>query len=383
MRSFEFLNQERVIFEAAAGEAVALEVERRGSRSVLLVTSRSLASHATVGDIKQRLGRRLIDHIDSIEQHVPLESVLAVAGRLREIQPDLVVVVGGGSPIDTIKIATLALAHDIRSIDGLLAATDAKAGGSRAAPPYRTIAVPTTLSGAEFGVIGAGVDVKTGIKHVFRAPYFCASAVIYDPQLACATPEWLWLSTGIRAVDHAVEGLLSPDANPFTDATEIHALGYLRRGLQASKADPASVAARSDCQIGVWLASTGIGRVRYGASHGIGHQLGAVASVPHGITSCILLPIVLGYNKAVSHGRYGLIARALGREDDNAPAAVRELVKSLSLPTSLQGISFDRALLPVVAETCLGNGFVRANPRPVASKEDALQILTKAWDGTL
>lgn len=380
MRTFELLSQDRIIFDAPASEAVAAEVARRKARKPLLVSSASLARHATIQALVQKLDGALAGHIHDIEQHAPFDAVLKLADQLRRIAPDLVIVAGGGSPIDCVKVANLAVAHDIGDRDGLLAATDAKAGRSEHAPPFRTVTIPTTLSGAEFGVIGASVDKVTGIKQIFRAPYFCASTVIYDPKLACATPEWLWLSTGIRALDHAVEGLLSPDANPFTDGTSIHALGYLRRGLLASKRDPQDVQARADCQMGVWLASTGIGRVRYGASHGIGHQLGAIGDVPHGITSCILLPAVLQFNRSVSGGRYGLIARALGREDDDAPGAVRDLVRALGLPTSLQEVKLDRSALPKIAASSLQNAFVKANPRPVATERDAMEILNAAWE---
>lgn len=102
--------------------------------------------------------------------------------------------------------------------------------------------------------------------------------------------------------------------------------------------------------------------------------------MPHGITSCILLPAVLRFNRSVSGARYGLIARALGREDDDAPAAVRDLVRALGLPTSLQEIKLDKSALPKIAASSLQNAFVKANPRPVATDQDAMEILTAAWE---
>lgn len=216
---------------------------------------------------------------------------------------------------------------------------------------------------------------------MFRAPYFCAATVIYDPHLATLTPPWLWLSTGMRAVDHAVEGFLSPDANPFSDGTALHGLRQLALGLPNSKLNPEDWRARSEGQMGVWLAAAGIGRVRYGASHGIGHQLGALAGVPHGYTSCVLLPAVLAYNFAVAGNRYAEISSALGGADESAVAVVAEFVARLGLPRNLQDLKVDRSLLPKIAQSSLANPFVQANPRAMTTAEEAMQILEMAWDG--
>lgn len=381
MRFFDYIDQDRIVFEAAAAEAVIAEVERRRATRVFVVSTRSLTKSTQVQDIISMLGAVCVGHSDLIEAHVPLPLVAKLAQIIGSARPDLVVVIGGGSAIDSVKIATLALTHGLSSEGELLRHTAAQIGSSDKLPPYRTIATPTTLSGAEFGVIGGGVDPESGIKHMFRAPYFCAATVIYDPHLATLTPPWLWLSTGMRAVDHAVEGILSPDANPFSDGTALHGLRQLALGLPNSKLNPEDWRARSEGQMGVWLAAAGLGRVRYGASHGIGHQLGALAGVPHGYTSCVLLPAVLAYNFAVVGNRYAEISSALGGAGKNAVAVVAEFVARLDLPRNLHDLKVERSLLPKIAQSSLANPFVQVNPRTIATVEEAMQILEMAWDG--
>ncbi|MBN8974838.1 MAG: iron-containing alcohol dehydrogenase, partial [Rhizobiales bacterium] len=186
-------------------------------------------------------------------------------------------------------------------------------------------------------------------------------------------------STGIRSVDHGIETVLSRDANPFTDALAFRGLSLLREGLSATHANPSSIDARHRCQLGVWLAGTSIGRVRYGASHGLGHQLGAVAGVPHGMTSCVLLPAVLAFNAPVSAPQQAELASVFGNSGASAAEAVRQFIASLGLPTRLSQLGVDEKTLPRVAETGLGNAFVKANLRPIQSADDVMAILRTAY----
>src|SRR5207245_3915236 len=138
----------------------------------------------------------------------------------------------------------------------------------------------------------------------YTHPCLTPPSVISDPATTHPTPEGLWPSTGIRAVDHAVETFCSIDGNAYAASTALQALRLLGGGLAAVKRDPADLAARLDCQIGAWISMTGIvGGTRMGASHAIGHVLGGSAGVPHGYTSCVMLPAVLAFNAAVNGDR--------------------------------------------------------------------------------
>ena len=164
--------------------------------------------------------------------------------------------------------------------------------------------MPTTLSAGEFSAIAGVTDERHWVKELFPHARIIPRAVVMDPAVTVHTPEWLRLSTGIRAVDHCVEGICSGEANPYADAQALHGLALLCRGLPRVKADPGDLAARLDCQIGSWLSMEPLASgVPMGASHGIGYVLGAVFDVPHSHTSCIMLPAVMRWNKSVNAER--------------------------------------------------------------------------------
>ena len=168
-------------------------------------------------------------------------------------------------------------------------------------PTVPQVTVPTTLSAGEFSAIAGVTDERHRVKELIRHPGIIPRTVVLDPAVTVHTPEWLWLSTGIRAVDHCVEGICSGEANPYADAQALHGLSLLARGLPRVKADPSDLEARLDCQIGSWLSMGPLASgVPMGASHGIGYVLGAMFDIPHGHTSCIMLPAVMRWNKAVN-----------------------------------------------------------------------------------
>jgi alcohol dehydrogenase class IV len=145
----------------------------------------------------------------------------------------------------------------------------------------RVICIPTTLSGGEFNALSGVTDEKTLHKQGYQHRLMAPVAVILDPAITVHTPHWLWLSTGVRSVDHAVETLASTRSNPFCDGVADSALRLLAEGLPRAKADPGDLDGRLKCQIGAWQSMIPIvGGVPMGASHAIGHVLGGACDVP-------------------------------------------------------------------------------------------------------
>lgn len=383
---YEYLAQDRVIFGRPAAEAIVETVERLQCKRVLIVSSGTLNRRTDeIERIRSALGDRCIGVFDECVEHVPRESVLALAALARELKPDLIVTVGGGTPMDTVKVALVALAEDIRTVDGFDSfRIRVESDGSRMvptikAPPLRQVIVPTTLSGAEFSNIGGCTDRTRQVKDLYTARYIGGQVVILDPAISVHTPPGLWVSTGVRAIDHAVETVCSRRPQPLTDATCLHGLEMLSRSLRANQDRPGDIDARLDSQLAVWLASTGLGRVEWGASHGIGHQLGAVAGVPHGHCSCVMLPSVLIWNRPVNAARQALVAHALGRKDGDAAQAVADLISGLGQPTRLRDVGVRRGHFDAIARGAMQNMMVRSNPRPVTAESDVLEILELAW----
>jgi alcohol dehydrogenase class IV len=135
----------------------------------------------------------------------------------------------------------------------------------------------------------------------------------------------------------------------------------------------------STAKLAVWLATTGLGRVDWGASHGIGHQLGAVANVPHGHCSCVMLPSVLRWNRSVNAPQQAVVARAMGARDDDAATAVAKLVESLGQPARLRDVGVRPEHYDAIAGGAMQNVFVRSNPRPISEPAQVREILEMAW----
>ncbi|MEL6875948.1 MAG: iron-containing alcohol dehydrogenase, partial [Pseudomonadota bacterium] len=304
---------------------------------------------------------------------------------LRERDADIIVTIGGGTPLDTVKTALICLAEDIensKELDRFAIYVDddgQRVTPAIANPPIRQIAVPTTLSGAEFSDLAGCVDPVTRIKNLFSGPQIGAASVILDPSLTVSTPRDLWLSTGIRAVDHAVESICSAEPHPFADAGAFHALRLFAKSLPRNAEQPEDVAARLDSQTAVWLACAGLNRVAYGASHGIGHQVGAQANVPHGFTSCVLLPSVMRFNHTATAERQELISDAFGAPARPAADLVSELISGLGLPTRLRDVGVSEDQLDAIAEGSLQNAWVRGNVVPIDRAEQVRTILDAAF----
>src|SRR5262249_38284517 len=181
------------------------------------------------------------------------------------------------------------------------------------------IAVPTTLSAAELsglaGFTTEGEREKVGLRDAALIP----SAVIFDAELSLHRPLQLWLSTGIRAIDHAVETVLAPGSHPFSDVLALEALGRLQSSLLATKANPRDLEARTESQLGAWFSFPLPGPAASGLSHTLGKRIGSRHDIPHGITSCLLLPHVMRFFQRRTPARLGRIAGALGVDTREMP----------------------------------------------------------------
>jgi len=383
--TYRYSALERVVFGQSAASAIISEVDRIGRRRVFVVTSRSVALSAPFKKIVEALGERRVGVYSEVTAHGPRECVISGSAAARLAEPDLLLAIGGGSVIDAAKLMLLCLRHDIAKVDGLDAYRGFPAADSSVRPAdesrwLRLIAIPTTLSAAEFTWFGGAYDAERRVKDPYGHPMMVPQAIILDPAATLATPLLLFLSTGMKAVDHAAERLASLSVEPLTEALATQALRLLSRGLPEVLKNPADLDARLDCQKGMAIAMVGPSAgVGVGASHAIGHVLGGHSGVSHGHTSCILLPPVMAWNRVANDDRQKLISEALGRPDVDAGTALSELVRRLGLPQRLRDVGVRREEFPAIAEKVLHDFAIRGNPRPVTVTAQVMEILDLAW----
>lgn len=376
-----FGGMDEVVFGQPAAEAVAAQLDRLHlSRAFLMVSGTLNRNTDEIDKIRKSLGRRYVGSFDAMPPHTPREAVIAAAEQARAAGADIIVTVGGGSITDGAKAVQLCLANDVRSVEDVDKIRAAKGvAPAMNAPKVRQISVPTTIAGGEFSAMAGVTNARTRVKEMLRHELVIPRAAILDPAITVHTPEWLWLSTGIRAVDHCVEGLCSREAHPYADAQALKGLSMLAQGLPRVKAIPADLDARLDCQIGTWLSMGPLAAgVPMGASHGIGYVLGAVHDVPHGYTSCVMLPAVLRWNKSANAERQELVSAAMGQPGRDAGDVLDDFIRGLGMPRSLQDVrigpeSFDR-----IAEQAMATPWVPRNPRKIDNPGQVREILDLA-----
>ncbi len=378
---------DRVIYGIPLADALAEEANRLDARAVYVMASGTLNRETDVIDsVRHVLGNRMAGLCAKIASHTPRIDVVAAANDARAVKADLILTVGGGSVTDAAKMVGLCLGNDVTApeqLDRFKAVITPDGRTERPpvkAPSVRSVDVPTTLSAGEFTAMAGCTDTLRHVKESYAHPLMMAQAVILDPAITVHTPEWLFLSTGIRAVDHAVEDICSIAPTPFSDGMSLQALRLLAAGLPAVRANPGDLEARLNCQLGAWMSIMGLqNNVPKGASHGIGHVLGGTAHVPHGYTSCVMLPHVLRFNATVNGDRQAWGSEALGRKGDSAGDAVAALVASLGLPGTLRAAGVKPEQLDAIAAGSMHDRWVPTNPRKIDGPPAVRALLDAAW----
>lgn len=383
-----FTVTERVTMGVPARDAVRDQAEAMGARRVFLLVSDSLRRNTgEIAQIEAALGERHAATWSGIAPHAPRSDVLAATNAAREARADLIVTIGGGSVTDSGKIVALLLRHDVRTVEAFepLRVYVDDAGNVinplKDGPEVPVICVPTTLSGGEFNALSGATDEVTQHKQGYEHRRMAPVMVVLDPAMTVYTPEWLFLSTGVRSVDHAVETLASDRSNDFADGLADSALRLLVEGLTRVKRDAQDMEGRLKCQVGAWQSMISIiGGVPMGASHAIGHILGGTCNVPHGYTSCVMSPYVLAWNAEhpESLARQHRILDCLGKTHATASEALDALIRGLGMPRTLAEVGVGEDQFQKVAEYTMLDIWGRTNPRPVSSPADIMEILRKA-----
>jgi maleylacetate reductase len=372
---------EEVVFGYPAAEAIAAQMDRLGAARAFLMVSGTLNRNTgEIAKIRKALGSRCVATFDAMPPHTPREAVIAAAEQARNSNADLIVTVGGGSITDGAKAVQLCLANHVRTVEDVERIRTRKGvAPPMNAPTVRQISVPTTIAGGEFSAIAGVTNAAIKVKEMLRHELVMPRAVILDPALTVHTPEWLFLSTGIRAVDHCVEGLCSREAHPYADAQAWKGLSMLAQALPRVKANAGDLDARMDCQIGTWLSMAPLSAgVPMGASHGIGYVLGAMFDVPHGHTSCVMLPAVMRWNKQDNAERQALVSEAMGQPGRDAADVLDRFIRGLGLPRSLQDVRVGPEHFETIAEQAMRTPWVPRNPRKIDTPAQLREILVLA-----
>jgi alcohol dehydrogenase class IV len=357
---YTYLPIERVHFGAGSIAKLGAELDKIGSEKPFVITGHTIASKTDlVRRLEHAAGRNLAGVYSGIRQHAPQSGIEQATKEAIDAKTDSLISLGGGSPIDSTKIVVKEISENFHL------------------EPIYHIAVPTTLSAAEFSHAAGMTDESIKRKIGFRDIRLVPRTIFLDPELTVPTPGWLWASTGIRSLDHAVEAVYSPRHQPFVDTLALEAIRILFTNLKRSIQDPIDLKSRLACQIGAWMSDAGALSVGTGISHSIGRVIGATWNIPHGITSCLTLAEVMRMEAKRNPQRLIPIAGAEGKTANGPPSevamsavnGVAELVRDLGLSKRLRDYGIKRDDFPSIAREAGG-------PEQVA---EIMKILETIW----
>jgi maleylacetate reductase len=373
---------ERVFHDVAAATVLPEIVDQCGYQRAFIVCSRTLQRETEVVDrIRSALGARVVGMTSEIGEHSPIGNVLKGAAQVRDANADVLVTIGGGSVLDFGKFVQLCVSEGAYTKEALLKfhrATSAEGRASTAPPGLRQIAIPTTLSTAEWTPAGTPVDEETRKKATFFVPRGAPQVIIYDPDIASRTPSRLLLSTGIRGLDHAINTLCAEAPNPFTSHMAEKAIALFIENLPRLALDTSDREALCNCQLATWY--TGMGQMTismmHGFSHFIVHVVGPYASIGHSDTACVMMLAQARWLEELGGGHHDSIKRMLGREGDSFAAILYGLLKELGLPTTLSELGLDDSDVEAIIPRALAHPLLtRHNIRPISSADDLRAIL--------
>ncbi|MDR1513881.1 MAG: iron-containing alcohol dehydrogenase [Propionibacteriaceae bacterium] len=330
--TFTYANPAAISYGPGSLDGLAAIVGSLGARRPLLVSTAPVLDNPALLDLVLAALPVAPVATAAIGGHAPLDDVNNALTARFAADADLVISLGGGGPIDAAKgVARGALAAAAR------VGAASQTGMAADTPPNRVphVALPTTLAAAELSW-RAGFSNTDGDKVGFADRGMLPCHVFYEPRLAVHTPTALWLATGVRALDHAVEGYLADGDHPLSDVLAVESVARLLDALPRTAADPSDIAARGDAQVAAWFSYTLPLASMTGLSHQMGKQIGARHRIGHGDASALLLPHVMRYRATLDPVRADTLSRALDRRlaDGTHQAAdrVAGLIAQLGLP---------------------------------------------------
>jgi len=377
---------QRVYSGRPAAEALVEETERLRAQRVFIISSNTLANTTEeVAHLQRALGEKFVGLFDSIAPHVPREDVSAGVRAAERASPDMLVSIGGGSVTDATKIINLCLKHGLRTPESMepyhivVNADRSVTAPVFDGPDLPVTIIPTTLSGGEFNALSGATDKKVNVKQGYAHPAMTARAIIIDPAVTVHTPEWIWFSTGVRALDHCFETLGSLNSNDYWDGMAMNGRRLLSKGLLACRSNYRDLTARQQCQMGAWCSMVAIvAGLPMGISHATGHALGGSFDVPHGYTSCVMAPFALEFNADVNGDRQALISLALGEPATAAHVLADRLIRALDMPRSLRQVGLEEKDLDPLAGYVLQDIWCGTNPKPINDRAAIVEFLRRA-----
>jgi alcohol dehydrogenase len=327
---FEFSLPTKLVYGVGILDAIETAVARFGKRKALLVTDKILLKAGPVDRVKagfKKTDIKITAVFDDVPPNSTIATVEACAALGKKKNCDMVIAVGGGSVIDTAKVANLLMVKGGKVEDHmgayLLDISD---------DLLPAIVIPTTAgTGSEVTKVAVIADPDNDVKLPFAEEQFLPQLAILDPEMTLSMPPKLTAGTGMDALVHAIEAYVDKEWSPASDALALHAIKLLTRNILAACDKPDDLQARGAMQVGSFLAGVAFSHSMVGMVHGISHALGGVYHIPHGLANALILPEVMAYNLESNMDRYADVAEAMGVCFPNIVSDSQSVIKTGAL----------------------------------------------------
>lgn len=379
-----FVLNEVSYFGAGAREVLPREINRLGLTKAFVATDKDLIKFGVADKVLSVLQKAGIPYVvfSEIKPNPTVSNVKAGVKAFAESGADFILAIGGGSSIDTSKAIGIITNNpefsDVVSLEGV-APTKKKS--------VPIIALPTTAgTAAEVTINYVITDEQNEKKMVCVDPNDIPAIAIVDAELMYTLPKSLTASTGLDALTHAIEGLITKGAWEMSDMFEIKAIEMITRYLETAVFEPTNAEARNGMAVAQYIAGMAFSNVGLGVVHGMAHPLGAIFDVPHGVANALLLPVIMEYNAPAALDKYVQIAKAMNVYKENmtkeeAAKAAVDAVKVLSIkvgiPQHLSELGIKESDLDKLAASAIADVCTPGNPREV-TKEIILDLYKKA-----
>jgi 4-hydroxybutyrate dehydrogenase len=335
------------------------------SRRPLIVTDGGIAGSGIAEKVKAALGDRAVAIFTGVEPNPTEANIRMGVTAYLDHDADLIVAVGGGSPLDVGKAIRLAITHKRPLVD-----YDDLTGGDRFIgadlPPM--IAIPTTSgTGSEVSRSTVVTLEANDRKTVLFSPYLMPTVAVCDPELTLGLPPRLTAATGMDALSHNLEAYLAKGYHPMADAIALEGLRLIAAHLERAVHDGSDLEARSQMMMASLMGATAFQK-GLGATHSLAHPLSSVAGVHHGTANAILMPAVIRFNEVAVPERCRTVAEALGH-NGAAAEAIERLNAAIGMPARLSEVGVTEAMIPVLVPKAMVDGCHQSNPRPLSEAD--------------
>jgi len=386
---FTWSNRPRIMYKAGVREELGFEMEKLGGTKAVIYTDKGLIQAGVADMVIEAIkssSLKMVGIFDKIVQDARLDLINSGAAFYRECGADCMVVVGGGSVMDTAKAVNIMIGGGHEDFSPL-AEQVGLFDGAQPLPPH--VAFPTTAgTGAEVTYAMVVLNEVAKVKVACAHPYCNPDIAMLDPELTVKLPAKITAFTAMDAMTHAIEAVTTISANPISDALGLHAIKIISKYLPVVIKNPGDVDARGYLLIASTMAGMSFINAFTGGVHATAHALGALYGIPHGLANSIMLPHLMEYNLEEKPERFVLVADALGVSVDNlnpdqaaraAVQSVRDLQKTVGLTESLKnfGVPEGREALQPLIDLAMGDSQLPYNPRDLED-DDVYNLYIKA-----